>query len=65
MTSSQKRQDVFLTELLRGRTWPKDLLGEHGLLQQLSMRMVERALSAELAENLGYKLTPLKAEERQ
>src|SRR5262249_61826889 len=32
----------------------KDVLGEHGLLRQLTKRVVERALEAELTAHLGY-----------
>jgi transposase-like protein len=33
---------------------PQDILGEHGLLRQLTKRLVERALEAELTAHLGY-----------
>jgi putative transposase len=36
------------------RADPKDILGEHGLLRQLTKRVVERALAAELTTHLGY-----------
>jgi putative transposase len=32
---------------------PEDLIGENGLLKQLTKRLVERALKAEMAEHLG------------
>lgn len=54
MTSSQKKTDALLDELLKGCKSPADILGEHGLLKQLTQRMVERALEAEMTEHLGY-----------
>jgi putative transposase len=33
---------------------PEDIIGENGLLQQLTKAIVERALSAELSTHLGY-----------
>lgn len=46
-------QDRLLDELLKGKT-PEQILGENGILKQMSKRMVERALAAELTEHLGY-----------
>ena len=54
MTSAKTRHDALLDELLKGYTDPKDILGEHGLLKQLTKRVVERALDAELTAHLGY-----------
>ena len=54
MTSSQKKTDALLDELLKGCRSPEDILGEHGLLKQLTKRMVERALEAEMSDHLGY-----------
>jgi putative transposase len=33
---------------------PEDLIGENGLLKQLTKRLLERAMQAELTEHLGY-----------
>ena len=33
---------------------PEDLIGENGLLKQLTKMLVERALEAEMAEHLGH-----------
>jgi hypothetical protein len=33
---------------------PEDLIGEQGLLKQLTKALVERAMNAELAHHLGY-----------
>ena len=54
MASGNKHQDTLLGELLKDYTNPKDILGEHGLLRQLTKRLVERALEAELTAHLGY-----------
>ena len=40
--------------LLKDYTNPQDILGEHGLLKQLTKRVVERVLEAELTAHLGY-----------
>jgi len=54
MTMTQKKTDALLDELLKGYRTPQDLLGEHGLLKQLTKRMVERMLEAEMRDHLGY-----------
>lgn len=54
MTSAKTKHDALLDELLKDYTDPKDILGEHGLLKQLTKRVVERALDAELTAHLGY-----------
>jgi transposase-like protein len=46
-------QDRLLDELLKGKT-PDQILGESGLIKQMTQRMVERALQAELTAHLGY-----------
>jgi putative transposase len=48
-----EEQDRLLDELLKGKT-PEQILGESGLLKQMTQRMVERALAAELTAHLGY-----------
>jgi transposase-like protein len=40
--------------LLAGYKGPEDLIGEQGLLKQLTRALVERALHAELTHHLGY-----------
>ncbi len=62
MTSTKKKTDALLDELLKGCRSPQDILGEHGLLKQLTKRMVERALAAEMTDHLGYE--PHEAEGR-
>lgn len=39
--------DGLLDQLLKDYKRPEDILGEHGLLKQLSQAMLERALGAE------------------
>src|SRR3982750_2638839 len=34
---------------------PEDLIGENGLLKQLTKALLERAMNAELTHHLGYK----------
>ena len=46
--------DKLLDELLKDYKKPEDLTGEKGLLKQLTKRLVERAMSAEMTEHLGY-----------
>jgi putative transposase len=43
MTRHTAKHDALLDELLKDYTDPKDILGEHGLLRQLTKRLVERA----------------------
>ena len=44
----------LLAGLLAGYKKPEDLIGENGLLKQLTKLLVEKALDAELAEHLGH-----------
>ena len=44
MTSVNAKQEALLDELLKDYTSPQDILGEHGLLKQLTKRVVERVL---------------------
>jgi putative transposase len=43
-----------LDELIKDYKKPEDLIGETGLLKQLTKALMERALSAELTHHLGY-----------
>src|SRR5512133_2394635 len=54
MTSVHAKQEALIDELLKDYTDPRDILGEHGLLKQLTKRVVERVLEAELTAHLGY-----------
>jgi putative transposase len=53
VSNTNEDQDHLLDKLLKGKT-PDQILGENGLMKQLTKRMVERALSAELTAHLGY-----------
>jgi putative transposase len=55
MTVAQRTPSPdLIDQLLSGYQKPEDLLGEHGLLKQLTKAIVERALQAEMAEHLGH-----------
>src|SRR6478752_10487549 len=43
-----------LDELIKDYKKPEDLMGETGLLKQLTKALLERALGAELTHHLGY-----------
>ena len=45
--------EELLDELIRDYKKPEDLLGESGLLKQLTKRLLERAMQAEMSEHLG------------
>src|ERR1700756_2312893 len=44
----------LIDKLLEGYQKPEDLIGENGLLKQLTKALVERAMNAELTHHLGY-----------
>lgn len=46
--------DELLDVLMKNYKKPEDLIGENGLLKQLTKRLLERAMQAELTEHLGY-----------
>ena len=46
--------DEVIDQLLAGYSRPEDLTGKDGILKQLTARLVERALQAEMTEHLGY-----------
>jgi putative transposase len=46
--------EELLSGLLADYKKPEDLIGENGLLKQLTKLLVEKALNAELAEHLGH-----------
>ena len=48
------RVDDMLDDLLADCQGPEDILGESGLLKQLSVRLVERALAGELSHHLAH-----------
>lgn len=44
----------LIDSLLANYKKPEDLIGENGLLKQLTKRLIERALEAEMTGHLGY-----------
>jgi putative transposase len=44
----------LIYRLLKEYKKPEDLIGEQGLLKQLTKRLLERAMAAELTEHVGY-----------
>ena len=46
--------DELLSSLLANYQKPEDLIGENGLLKQLTKLLVEKALDAEMTEHLGH-----------
>jgi len=55
MTIGNKRiEDEIIDNLLKDYKEPEDLIGENGLLKQLTKRLLERAMSAEMTEHVGY-----------
>ena len=48
--------DAVIDELLAGARTEEELVGPGGVLAQLTKRLVERAMQAELTEHLGYEL---------
>jgi putative transposase len=44
----------LIDELLKNYQKPEDVIGENGLLKQLTKALLERAMSAELTHHLGY-----------
>jgi len=46
--------DDLLDDLMKNYKKPEDLIGESGLLKQLTKALVERAMKAEMTAHLGY-----------
>jgi putative transposase len=44
----------LIDELLKGYKKPEDVIGENGILKQLTKAIIERAMGAELTHHLGY-----------
>ncbi len=44
----------ILNELMKGYEKPEDLMGQDGLLKQLTKALMESAMGAELTNHLGY-----------
>ena len=47
-------QDELLDELMKNYKKPEDLIGESGLLKQLTKALIERAMKTEMTAHLGY-----------
>jgi len=55
MTATPKALPTELMDgLLAGYQKPEDLIGEQGLLKQLTKALVERVLEAEMSQHLGH-----------
>lgn len=73
VVSGRKRQaaatprfrEALLDELIAGYERPEDLLGEGGVLKELTKALLERALGAELTYHLGYAKGEGKAARRE
>ncbi len=50
MATTEQLLDILMNDYKK----PEDLIGENGLLKQLTKRLLERAMQAELTEHLGY-----------
>ncbi len=46
--------EELLDQLIKDYKKPEDLIGENGLLKQLTKRLLERAMQSEMTEHLGY-----------
>jgi putative transposase len=53
MVEDKKSVDELLDSLLEGKA-PEEILGNEGLLKELTKRLVERALEGEMTAHLGY-----------
>ena len=53
-TQKHEVPQELLAQLLADYKKPEDLIGENGLLKQLTKLLVEKALDAELTEHLGH-----------
>ena len=54
MTKKHEVPEELLSGLLANYNKPEDLIGENGLLTQLTKLLVEKALDAELTEHLSH-----------
>ena len=45
---------TFSEKLLKGYERPEDLLGNDGLIKEVTIKLMERMLGAELTAHLGY-----------
>jgi len=54
MTKEKTIDEELIDNLLKDYQKPEDLIGENGLLKQLTKQLLERAMAAELTEHVGY-----------
>lgn len=54
MTTTKTLPTDLIDQLLSDYKKPEDLIGENGLLKQLTKALIERALQAEMTEHLGH-----------
>lgn len=54
MTKDKSIDNGLIDDLLKNYKKPEDLIGENGLLKQLTKQLLERAMAAELTEHVGY-----------
>ena len=54
MAKTKTRKDELLEELIKEYKNPEDLIGENGLLKELTKALVEKAMQQELTHELGY-----------
>ena len=53
-TAEEQERDQLIDNLLKDYRSPEEVIGEGGLLQQLTKRLLERTLGAELTDHVGY-----------
>ena len=51
---TKSQEDILIDSLLTNYQKPEDFLGENGLLKQLTKKLIERALQAEMTAHLGH-----------
>ena len=49
-----EKAELLIEELLKESKSPEDIIGENGLLKQLTKKLLEKALEGELTNHLGY-----------
>jgi putative transposase len=54
MTKDKSIDHELIDNLLKNYKKPEDLIGENGLLKQLTKQLLERAMAAEMTEHVGY-----------
>jgi Transposase, Mutator family len=54
MTKDKGIDNELIDNLLKDYKKPQDLIGDNGLLKQLTKQLLERAMAAELTEHVGY-----------